>query len=116
MLVHTNLHTHLHLYTLSHTYTRSHTYIPPSLPLQQAANKLQVGVTTLKKVCRQGGVTRWPFRKRSSLDNLIEKTARFIKVTDESTARHKELALAALQQQKLNLQVLVGWWWWCMCV
>lgn len=72
---------------------------------QQAAKQLHVGVTTLKKVCRRGGVPRWPYRKRSSLDNLIEKTARFIKVTDDVSARQKQLALEALEQQRRSLQV-----------
>ena len=68
-----------------------------------------MGVTTLKKVCRHGGVPRWPFRKRSSLDNLIEKTAQFIKVTDDETARNKCLALQALEQQRRSLQVGGRW-------
>lgn len=82
--------------------TRHH---PNLFRCQQAATQLGVGVTTLKKVCRNGSVPRWPFRKRSSLDNLIEKTAQFIKVTDEVTALNKQRALQALQQQRQSLQV-----------
>ena len=50
---------------------------PPALPAQQAATALNVGVTTLKKVCRVNAIGRWPFRKRSSLNRLIEKTREY---------------------------------------
>ena len=34
-----------------------------SVPIKQAAQELNVGVTVLKRQCRKLGVTRWPYRK-----------------------------------------------------
>jgi hypothetical protein len=43
-----------------------------SVPIKQAAQELNVGVTVLKRQCRKLGVTRWPYRKLKSLDKLID--------------------------------------------
>lgn len=40
-------------------------------PINDAATALGMGVTVLKKQCRDRGITRWPYRKLSSLDKLI---------------------------------------------
>ena len=40
--------------------------------IQTAAKQLGVGLTILKKRCREMGIERWPYRKIKSLDNLIE--------------------------------------------
>ena len=42
------------------------------LPINDAATALGMGVTVLKKLCRDRGIKRWPFRKLSSVDKLIE--------------------------------------------
>ncbi|KAJ1641547.1 RWP-RK domain-containing protein [Pavlovales sp. CCMP2436] len=36
------------------------------LPLTQAAERLNVCVTLVKRVCRENGVSRWPYRKLQS--------------------------------------------------
>jgi len=36
------------------------------LPLTQAADRLNVSVTLVKHICRENGVSRWPFRKLQS--------------------------------------------------
>ncbi|KAJ1623268.1 RWP-RK domain-containing protein, partial [Pavlovales sp. CCMP2436] len=36
------------------------------LPLTQAAELLNVCVTLVKRVCRENGVSRWPYRKLQS--------------------------------------------------
>eukprot|EP00983_Pelagomonas_calceolata_P052580 1142905-Pelagomonas_calceolata.AAC.3 len=41
------------------------------LPINEAAAQLQVGVTVLKKFCRQHNVGRWPYRKLLSVDKLV---------------------------------------------
>lgn len=33
------------------------------LPIEQAAKEMKVCVTVLKKICRKGGLPRWPHRK-----------------------------------------------------
>ncbi|MER0387591.1 RWP-RK domain-containing protein, partial [Vibrio vulnificus] len=74
------------------------------MPIQQAAAELRVGVTTLKKVCRVNSIGRWPFRKRSSLNRLIEKTREYL-ASDPEQCRE---ALAALEEQRSVLKAQQG--------
>ncbi|RLN09046.1 protein RKD3-like [Panicum miliaceum] len=48
-----------------------------SLPIKQAARELNVGLTVLKKRCRELGIPRWPHRKVKSLQTLIDKVQEF---------------------------------------
>ncbi|KAF5831783.1 hypothetical protein DUNSADRAFT_12594 [Dunaliella salina] len=41
------------------------------LPIQAAADQLDMGQTWLKKICRDFSIERWPYRKLQSLDHLI---------------------------------------------
>jgi hypothetical protein len=41
------------------------------MPITQAARELNVGLTVLKKRCRELGIPRWPHRKMKSLHALI---------------------------------------------
>lgn len=41
------------------------------MPISQAATELNVGITLLKKRCREVGIRRWPHRKLMSLQTLI---------------------------------------------
>lgn len=41
-------------------------------PITQAARELNVGLTHLKKRCRELGIRRWPHRKLMSLQTLID--------------------------------------------
>jgi len=43
-----------------------------SMPIKQAARELNVGLTVLKKRCRELGIPRWPHRKVKSLQTLID--------------------------------------------
>jgi hypothetical protein len=43
-----------------------------SIPIKQAARELNVGVTLLKRRCRELGIPRWPHRKVKSLQTLID--------------------------------------------
>lgn len=42
------------------------------MPITQAAKELNVGLTLLKKRCRELGISRWPHRKLMSLQTLIK--------------------------------------------
>ncbi|KAK7317254.1 hypothetical protein RJT34_01320 [Clitoria ternatea] len=42
------------------------------MPISQAAKELNVGLTHLKKRCREIGIKRWPHRKLMSLQTLIK--------------------------------------------
>ncbi|KAF8112489.1 hypothetical protein N665_0064s0114 [Sinapis alba] len=41
------------------------------MPIAQAAKELNIGLTLLKKKCRDFGIQRWPHRKCMSIQNLI---------------------------------------------
>lgn len=41
------------------------------MPITQAAKEMNVGLTILKKRCRELGIPRWPHRKMKSLRSLI---------------------------------------------
>jgi hypothetical protein len=41
------------------------------MPITRAARELNVGLTVLKKRCRELGIARWPHRKMKSLKSLI---------------------------------------------
>mmetsp|Transcript_32615 Transcript_32615/g.50754 ORF Transcript_32615/g.50754 Transcript_32615/m.50754 type:complete len:327 (+) Transcript_32615:114-1094(+) len=43
------------------------------LPEKQVAEQLGMCLTSLKKVCRAHGITRWPFRKLKSLERTMKK-------------------------------------------
>ncbi|KAI4326629.1 hypothetical protein MLD38_031920 [Melastoma candidum] len=42
------------------------------MPINQAAKELNIGITQLKKRCRELGIKRWPHRKLASLTTLID--------------------------------------------
>ncbi|KAK4766657.1 hypothetical protein SAY87_008299 [Trapa incisa] len=46
------------------------------MPITQAAKELNIGLTLLKKRCRELGIRRWPHRKLMSLQTLIENIMR----------------------------------------
>lgn len=54
------------------------------LPIADAAQKLQIGVTVLKKYCRRFNIPRWPYRKIKSLDKLIESVYEYSKDEPEA--------------------------------
>jgi len=41
------------------------------MPIVEASRNLNVGLTVLKRKCREFGIPRWPHRKIKSLDSLI---------------------------------------------
>ncbi|KAK1361074.1 hypothetical protein POM88_045548 [Heracleum sosnowskyi] len=41
------------------------------MPITQAAKELNIGLTLLKKRCRELGIPRWPHRKLKSIQALI---------------------------------------------
>jgi hypothetical protein len=48
------------------------------MPVKQAAEELNVGLTHLKKRCREVGIPRWPHRKVKSLETLIKNAQVFL--------------------------------------
>ena len=63
-------------------------------------------VTTLKRVCRANNMSRWPFRKRKTLGNLIDCTKQ---VLDDGTGQNHMQKPAALQVLEKQRQVMRVW-------
>lgn len=62
------------------------------MPITQAAKELNVGLTLLKKRCRELGIRRWPHRKLMSLETLIKNVQVKIFLTSlnfSSNSEHK---------------------------
>ena len=74
--------------------------------LQVAAQQLSVGVTTLKKICRTAKVNRWPFRKRTSIERLIERTEYFMPMVEDGADLEQHItALQTLLDHKEDFKV-----------
>ncbi|XP_073294282.1 uncharacterized protein [Primulina huaijiensis] len=67
------------------------------MPITQAAKELNVGLTLLKKRCRELGIQRWPHRKLMSLQTLIKNVLELGKDGGEVKLRD---AIAILEQEK----------------
>ncbi|KAL6511727.1 hypothetical protein OROGR_021324 [Orobanche gracilis] len=68
------------------------------MPIIQAAKELNVGITFLKKRCRELGIRRWPHRKLMSLQSLINNEMG--KVQGE---RNPD-AIAILEEEKRQIE------------
>ncbi|KAI3916153.1 hypothetical protein MKW98_004594 [Papaver atlanticum] len=66
--------------------------------INEAANSLNVGLTALKRKCRELGIPRWPHRKIKSLGTLIHNL-------QEEAERQKQVskaaALAVVRRQRM---------------
>ncbi|MED6133781.1 hypothetical protein PIB30_031444 [Stylosanthes scabra] len=68
------------------------------LPIVEASRSLNIGLTVLKRKCREFGIPRWPHRKIKSLDNLIHDL--------EEEAKHQEskdkvVAMGMVKRQRM---------------
>mmetsp|Transcript_28815 Transcript_28815/g.66582 ORF Transcript_28815/g.66582 Transcript_28815/m.66582 type:complete len:292 (-) Transcript_28815:47-922(-) len=71
------------------------------LPEKAVAKQLGVCLTSLKKICRQNGITRWPYRKLKSLDKKINKLESALTTSNGSSDIRDRWEL--LLQEKKNL-------------
>ncbi|XP_021734032.1 protein RKD2-like [Chenopodium quinoa] len=70
------------------------------MPITRAAKELNVGLTLLKKRCRELGIQRWPHRKLMSLQTLIRNVQEMGKEGgDKNEAKLRE-AIQILEQEK----------------
>jgi len=53
------------------------------LPEKVVAKKLGVCLTSLKKLCRQHGIHRWPYRKLKSIEKKVEKLETMLQTPSE---------------------------------
>lgn len=64
------------------------------LPITEASRNLKVGLTALKRKCREFGIPRWPHRKMKSLDTLIHD------LQEEAVRQERENKAAAMAVTK----------------
>lgn len=64
------------------------------VPITEASKRLKVGLTVLKRKCREFGIPRWPHRKIKSLNSLIQN------LQEEAKIQEREDQLAAMAVMK----------------
>ncbi|KAI4329623.1 hypothetical protein MLD38_027991 [Melastoma candidum] len=67
------------------------------MPINQAAKELNVGITHLKKRCRELDIKRWPHRKLASLSTLIGNIRELTEQEDGEKARE---AIELLERER----------------
>ncbi|CAN8239814.1 unnamed protein product [Cochlearia groenlandica] len=74
------------------------------MPITQAAMELNVGLTLLKRRCRELGFRRWPHRKLSSLLTLISNIKELQKMEGEDNAEKLKNAMEMLEKEKRMIE------------
>ncbi|KAK4787816.1 hypothetical protein SAY86_011649 [Trapa natans] len=74
------------------------------LPLENAAEILKLCPTVVKKICRRGGLKRWPHRKIRSLKKKIKKLHPRLASRDPEERQAAQADLKSLQQQLLEMR------------
>ncbi|XP_074316399.1 protein RKD1-like [Silene latifolia] len=70
------------------------------MPITKAAKELNVGLTLLKKRCRELGIQRWPHRKLMSLQTLIKNVQELGKEGGDENGEKLKEAIEILEQEK----------------
>ncbi|KAD4385315.1 hypothetical protein R6Q59_010364 [Mikania micrantha] len=70
------------------------------MPITQAAKELNVGLTLLKKRCRELGIRRWPHRKLMSLQTLITN----VQELKKSSGNEAEEVIELLEKEKKKME------------
>ncbi|XP_020248681.1 protein RKD5 isoform X2 [Asparagus officinalis] len=71
-----------------------------NLPMTEASRNLKIGLTVLKRKCREFGIPRWPHRKIKSLDTLIQN------IQEEVGRQEKDNEAAAVKAATKRQQML----------
>ncbi|VYS71662.1 unnamed protein product [Arabidopsis thaliana] len=75
------------------------------MPITKAAKELNIGVTLLKKRCRELGIPRWPHRKLTSLNALIANLKDLLGNTKGKAPKSKlRNALELLEMEKKMIE------------
>ncbi|KAK6162782.1 hypothetical protein DH2020_002623 [Rehmannia glutinosa] len=70
------------------------------LPIEDAARKMNICPTVMKKICRRNGVLRWPYRKIKSIKRKLSKK---VKILDASDSQERARALEDIQKHQQEL-------------
>ncbi|KAG9154744.1 hypothetical protein Leryth_014238 [Lithospermum erythrorhizon] len=76
------------------------------MPITQAAKQLNIGLTLLKKRCRELGIRRWPHRKLASLETLIKNVHELSKDEREGAEQKLREAIEILEREKKLMEEL----------
>uniref|UniRef100_F6I0K1 RWP-RK domain-containing protein n=2 Tax=Vitis TaxID=3603 RepID=F6I0K1_VITVI len=68
------------------------------VPMVEASRNLKIGLTVLKRKCREFGIPRWPHRKIKSLDGLIRDLQ---EEAERQQLENKAAAMAVLKRQRM---------------
>jgi len=79
------------------------------LPTKQAAIKLQIGQTVLKKYARQFGISRWPSRTIGSIQRLIDEVTAFQESSMAAEDENTEATQANTEATLEELRCAFGW-------
>ncbi|KAJ7551781.1 hypothetical protein O6H91_06G028300 [Diphasiastrum complanatum] len=71
-----------------------------NMPITEASKELKVGLTVLKKKCRELRIPRWPHRKLKSLDSLIHNIQELAKNTSGRSPSEVMDTIRALEEQR----------------
>ncbi|OIT28604.1 protein rkd2 [Nicotiana attenuata] len=74
------------------------------MPITQAAKKLNIGLTLLKKRCRELGIRRWPHRKLMSLQTLIKNVKELEKGGGSGMEQKLKDVIKLLEEEKKMLE------------
>ncbi|KAL7600591.1 hypothetical protein Lser_V15G21559 [Lactuca serriola] len=74
------------------------------MPITQAAKELNVGLTLLKKRCRELGIRRWPHRKLMSLQTLINNVQELEKSSGNGVEEKLQEAIMRLENERKKME------------
>ncbi|XP_012483163.1 protein RKD2 [Gossypium raimondii] len=74
------------------------------MPITKAAKELKVGLTLLKKRCRELGIRRWPYRKLMSLQTLTKNLQVLDREEREGSEGKLREAMEALRKEREMLE------------
>lgn len=83
------------------------------IPISEAAKEMNVGLTVLKRRCRQLNIMRWPHRKHKSLNSLIQNVkvcVSFISCHPRWMLLDKNLVLSFWKTYKYSLIYIRLFW------
>ncbi|KAI4376444.1 hypothetical protein MLD38_014205 [Melastoma candidum] len=69
------------------------------MPIEKASKRLAMCPTLIKKICRRGGVKRWPYRKMKSLDERIRKLRRKMELSHPEDRACIQAHILSLQRE-----------------
>ncbi|CAK9317330.1 unnamed protein product [Citrullus colocynthis] len=69
------------------------------LPISEAAKKMNLCLTVVKKICRRSGLRRWPYRKVKSYQRKMEALGARLGSRDAETRARAEAEMERLRQE-----------------